>query len=1027
MFDEKKRFVIRDYQQAPAFSSFLPGVAGPKGVPAWVYYNNRGQGVCSFGAKDKDHAIMEFSAAHTAYQNNARTGFRTFARVDGEYTELFRGNTDMHIGTAEMMIRQSGDRLDAQVLYCGLPDHRLAGLIRVLTVTNTSNKAVSLELLDGMPAVVCYGVAQDALKNMAQLAKAWMQAEFGADDTTRFAVRASMADTACVTQVEGVNFCLSMDDKGNRLHPLVNPALVFGQDTGLEIAQGLAQQPLEALCAVPQVVQNIFPCCFAPVSRTLQPGESLQLFSLYGQAESRTMLEKVTAEVENPAWFDTQCARACQLGEELSACIATSTADPVFDAYCRQTCVDNLLRGGMPIFFEGKEGKTTPFYLYSRKHGDPEREYNYFSVGGEYYAQGNGNFRDVNQNRRCDVLFHPRLEDANIRMFYELTQTDGYNPLVILPGTFRLEESARQDVLAALPDGCTEAAAALLSGDFTPGRLAMAAEDWGLEKQQADAFVTRCVTMAGSDPNANFGEGYWCDHWTYDLDLIESYLAVYPERKKELLLGGRDYRWYASQAAVLPLARRCCLTENGLRQYASIDHDSRQKASGNWLVEKNGTVAASTLMEKLLLLCAVKSATLDPAGMGIEMEGGKPGWYDALNGLPGLFGSSMAESCELERMLRFTADALELLRQDVELYAEMAWLLKNAAALSEVPDSWERWQKMTALREEYRRMTGETLSGERAKIGWTEAVNMLRRLGAMVQAGICRAEKIGGGLIPTYFQFRATGWKQTEEGILPTGLVPEALPYFLEGPVRRLKTGMTDQEKAALADAVQASDLYDKALKMYKVNASLQETSFEIGRARAFTPGWLENESIWLHMEYKYLLELLKSGLYERFFVAFQDAAVPFLNPAVYGRSPLENVSFIASSANPDPSVHGRGFVARLSGSTAEFLQMWQLMFFGAAPFTTDETGLHLCFTPALPRRLIPEDGVVHCTFLGQVAVTLRCGGKRDMIPGRYQTRSWTVTDTDGTAHIHEGAVLPDALARMVRNGQAKALEVAFD
>ena len=53
---------------------------------------------------------------------------------------------------------------------------------------------------------------------------------------------------------------------------------------------------------------------------------------------------------------------------------------------------------------------------------------------------------------------------------------------------------------------------------------------------------------------------------------------------------------------------------------------------------------------------------------------------------------------------------------------------------------------------------------------------------------------------------------------------------------------------------------------MYKVNASLASQSHEIGRARAFTPGWLENESIWLHMEYKYLLEVLKAGLYEEFF-----------------------------------------------------------------------------------------------------------------------------------------------------------------
>lgn len=43
-----------------------------------------------------------------------------------------------------------------------------------------------------------------------------------------------------------------------------------------------------------------------------------------------------------------------------------------------------------------------------------------------------------------------------------------------------------------------------------------------------------------------------------------------------------------------------------------------------------------------------------PSGMAVEMEGGKPGWYDALNGLPGLFGSSMPESYELLRLLDFS-------------------------------------------------------------------------------------------------------------------------------------------------------------------------------------------------------------------------------------------------------------------------------------------------------------------------------------------------------------------------------------
>ncbi len=36
--------------------------------------------------------------------------------------------------------------------------------------------------------------------------------------------------------------------------------------------------------------------------------------------------------------------------------------------------------------------------------------------------------------------------------------------------------------------------------------------------------------------------------------------------------------------------------------------------------------------------------------------------------------------------------------------------------------------------------------------------------------------------------------------------------------------------------------------------------SEEIGRCRVFPRGWLENESIWTHMEYKFFLELIGKG-----------------------------------------------------------------------------------------------------------------------------------------------------------------------
>ena len=50
-------FTLERYSEKPTFSSFLPGIAGEAGIPAWCYYNNRGQAVCSFGVSDKDVGV----------------------------------------------------------------------------------------------------------------------------------------------------------------------------------------------------------------------------------------------------------------------------------------------------------------------------------------------------------------------------------------------------------------------------------------------------------------------------------------------------------------------------------------------------------------------------------------------------------------------------------------------------------------------------------------------------------------------------------------------------------------------------------------------------------------------------------------------------------------------------------------------------------------------------------------------------------------------------------------------------------
>ena len=214
------------------------------------------------------------------------------------------------------------------------------------------------------------------------------------------------------------------------------------------------------------------------------------------------------------------------------------------------------------------------------------------------------------------------------------------------------------------------------------------------------------------------------------------------------------------------------------------------------------------------------------------------------------------------------------------------------------------------------------------------------------------------------------------------------------------------------------SDLYDTKLSMYKVNASLQDASFELGRARAFTPGWLENESIWLHMEYKYLLELLRSGLYTEFFEDFHKAAVPFLDPKVYGRSIYENSSFIASSKNPNQAYHGKGFVARLSGSTIEFISMWKLMMFGSHIFTVKNGELAFAPEPAVPAYLIPENGILETTMLSGVKVNYHFADVKDYIPGGYEIKGMKFLYHSGTVADTKLSYAQGTLAEDIRKGR---------
>lgn len=1019
-------FTMKNYGTKSTFASFLPGIAGIKGIPIWCYYVNRGQGVVSFGVDNKDHAIMEFYPAHLAYQNVKRTGFRTFIRKDGHFLEAFSEETDsqqmtIHMNSMEISEENRKEELLTEVKYYILPEETVGALVRKVTITNLGDKSTKLEVLDGMPALIPYGVGMDSMKNMTQTAKAWMQVEDLEQKVPFYRVRASMDDTAAVDLVNGGNFALGLTEEGEELTAFVDPWVIFSYDNSLEKPVTFIRDGINGLMEQEENTSNLLPCSFFGRVKILEPGEKMTLYELIGQVENKEILSEFLNQKIDEQYFTKKEERADSLIEEMCQCITTQTGDSHFDAYCRYTYMDNVLRGGFPV----RLGHNKIFYVYSRKHGDLERDYNYFSMLPEFYSQGNGNFRDVNQNRRMDVFFSPFIGRENLHTFYSLIQLDGYNPLSVEKVTYIVSVGNADMILKELTEDKKNSLKEYVTQPFTPGKLyEKVAGD--IEPEQVEKLFVSLIDVAEGTVNGEFKEGYWSDHWDYNLDLVEEYISVFPEKEQEMLYE-KEYTCFLSCIKVNPRCRRYEVTEKGIRQYHALDENSRRDTDEK-LVRKEygkGEVLKVTLMEKLLLLCTVKFATLDPYGMGIEMEGGKPGWYDALNGLPGMLGSSMAETCELARMMNYTIHVLKKYPGQVELIEEQAELMEELAKAS-MENSFVFWNQSNDAKETYREKIFDGVSGNIKTFSTEELSDMLEKWMIVVENGIRKAVDYGNGICPTYFTYEVTDYEENENGIFPKRFELHQVPYFLEGPVRYLKLKRSYEEKENLYRAVKHSDLYDRKLEMYKVNASLKEASYELGRARAFTPGWLENESIWLHMEYKYLLELLKSGLYREFLEDFHHALIPFLKKETYGRSILENSSFIASSKNPDSKIHGKGFVARLSGSTVEFLNMWKNMMFGKKPFLFRDGELMVQFRPLIPEYLIGTDKKIHAEFLNQTEVIYELAEKKDYIPGNYKITEMVLFYEDGTVTEVVGDIICGQKAEELRYGKIKKVNLTI-
>ncbi len=1052
--NKQGEFVIQNYNYAKPFANFFPGIAGKYGIPMWVFYVNRGQCICSFGTKDKDQAILEFFPANKSWQFVSSHGFRTFIKIkssketiyyepfhNGYMNLKYRTVNSMYIDSAKLTIEENNFTLGikTRVEYFNIPNDSFAGLSRTVSIENTGKKHRSIEIIDGLSQIVPFGVNNFFLKKLGRTIEAWMNIDNLDKDVPFYRLTVDPSDRPEVVHIDSGNFYLGFHFQGTKpkkIRPIVDPETVFGAVTDFSYPLKFLSKQKFSYPAW-QLTKSKTPSALLLLSFELKPKEQKTFYTIIGHARDTETLNNSINKITKYGYIEYKLAQNSELIRKLKDDILTKSSSEPFNLYAGQTYLDNIMRGGYPKVF--KSGAV--FYLYARKHGDLERDYNKFQLQPTYFSQGNGNYRDTNQNRRSDLWFNPAIQDENIIFFMNLIQADGFNPLIIKGESFLLKDDLDLFKLSGMMIEINDInkLKSFFEKSFTPGELIFFIEDNRIKlKCSYDDFLELLLRSASKIQEAEHGEGFWTDHWAYNLDLIDSYLGIYPEKFSELFFGKRVFSFYDNTELVKPRSEKYILYNGAPRQLHSLMFDTpkkemlRKRLNNPHLLRNQfgmGEIHYTTLIAKLLCLAANKLASLDPFGVGIEMEANKPNWFDSLNGLPALFGSSICETFELKRLLKMIKQALEKSPSDgIELAEEISIFIEQLSVLFSECEL-EYWDKSSAVKEDYRHKTHLGFSGTLASLPIHSLIPFLDAALKKVDSGLNKAFNKSLGVYNSYFINEVTEYDLVKDHYIhPKKFVQRPLPLFLEGQMHALRLCEDKQQFLTLHKSTKKSQLFDRNLKMYKVTAPLDTMPEEIGRCRIFTPGWLENQSIWLHMEYKYILELLKGGLIEEFYAEFKNVLIPFQNPQRYGRSILENSSFLVSSAFADKKLHGNGFVARLSGSTAEFLQIWLIMNAGLHPFSLDKTGqLNLTFKPNLAGWLFDRKGKYCFNFLSQIRVTYHNPERKNTF-GKGCARIEKIIIFENNQPIEvNSAILSQPYAQKIRSRQIKQIDIFLE
>jgi len=624
----------------------------------WMFISSLGG--LTAGRQNSDHALFPYVTEDRIHDGSDHTGSRTVLRVErdgrcsiwepfsrrcGALYDVSR-NLAKNVEGTTLIFEEVNNDLDLVFRTTWMSSDSF-GFVKRSELENTGSEPASVEVLDGIENILPWGIGEFFQNHYSCLGDAYKQNELEAETgLATFALSSIPGDSAEPAEALRATVCWSTcpSESIRLLSSLQLDAFRHGAEVKQERRvcgrrgayfvhekRQVAAGKRQGWSIVADV--DYGPSEIASLRRTLIATEDVEDLVLQDVRDGTRRLKDLVARADGLQRTGDFLASAHHFSNVLfnvmrGGLFESSYSIPMEDlkAFIRAFNTETLARHEALLDTLGDECergrlvesvrsvddpgllRLVTEYLplsFSRRHGDPSRPWNRFSINvkkrdGSRLLDYQGNWRDIFQNWEALCLSFPEFLESVISKFVNTTTADGHNPY----------------------------------------RVTRDGYDW--EAPSPD------------EPWANFG--YWGDHQLiYLLKFLELSNNHHPGELERLLVDKRfvyaDVPYDIKPYDELLADPRNAIAYNIERERRIAARVEAVGFDGRYLSDRSGTIYRANLAEKVLVTLLAKVSNFVP-GAGFWMNTQRPEWNDANNALAG-YGVSMVTLCYARRYVAF--------------------------------------------------------------------------------------------------------------------------------------------------------------------------------------------------------------------------------------------------------------------------------------------------------------------------------------------------------------------------------------